>query len=193
MRPIRSPITRLWKLVRGTGLERCELQPSLSGWMLNGAILRLHDGIPIEARYAIVCDVQWRSIKAEIRVRDDVGERCLYLEKFNGEWMANGERKPLLNRLVDIDLGWSPSTNSLAIRRLNLGLGQHGTAMAVWIQFPKLEIQPLAQEYKRVEEHVYLYSSNAGAFRAELVVDDDGLVEEYQDGWKLVRETILKE
>ena len=78
---------------------------------------------------------------------------------------------------TDVDLGLSPSTNTLPIRRLNLAIGASHTIQAAWVVFPELSVQKAAQTYTRVDEFTYRYSS--GTFEAELGVDDDGLVTSY--------------
>jgi hypothetical protein len=56
--------------------------------------------------------------------------------------------------------------------------------IAAWVRFPDLTLQPLAQEYKRISELHYRYSSNAGKFVAEIVVDEEGLVLNYEGLWR---------
>ena len=184
MKQITGGIARLWKLIQGIGLERFELRPSDDGWILRGVILRVHERIPVETSYSICCDARWETVSAEIRLLDDAGERRLVVDAYKGKWLANGKSLPLPIHCVDIDLGWSPSTNTLPIRRLNLSVGAEREAVAAWVRFPELSVEPLDQQYKRLAHHAYLYSSDAGAFTAEIQVDDYGLVEEYKEGWK---------
>lgn len=71
-----------------------------------------------------------------------------------------------MNGAIDIDLGWSPSTNTLPIKRLNLEIGQSsGELIAAWVRFPELTLQPLPQEHIRLAERQYRYSSRGSAFR----------------------------
>jgi len=89
---------------------------------------------------------------------------------------------------IDIDLGWSPSTNTLPIKRLKLEIGQtSGEFIAAWVHFPELTLQPLPQEYVRLTDRQYRYSSRSGAFVANLSVDDDDLVLDYEGFWERVR------
>jgi len=183
----KAPVVRLWKMLQGTGLERFELQPEAASWILRGTILHLHDDRPIEVRYSIECDSGWRTVNAGIALRDGGRERSLRLEVSGGHWIANGAPRPQVDGCVDIDLGWSPSTNTLPIRRLNLEIGaKSGPIVAAWVKFPELALEPLLQEYLRVAERAYLYSSRGGTFTANLKVDEHGMVEEYEGFWKRV-------
>jgi hypothetical protein len=84
-----------------------------------------------------------------------------------------------LKGCTDIDLGCSPSTNTLPIRRLRLGIGASSTIQAAWVRFPALVVVKAAQTYTRLDEFTYRYES--GDFSAELTADEDGLVASYAD------------
>ena len=90
---------------------------------------------------------------------------------------------------VDVDLGWTPFTNTLPIRRLSLAVGQKsGPVTAAWVRFPDLGLEPLTQEYERTAARRYRYTSGGGSFAADLEVDDDGLVIDYSGIWTRVPE-----
>lgn len=62
-------------------------------------------------------------------------------------WQVNGVAKPAVEWCVDLDLNFSPSTNLLPIRRLNLEVGQQAEVKAAWLRFPSFELEPLSQVY----------------------------------------------
>jgi hypothetical protein len=90
----------------------------------------------------------------------------------------------VLDGLIDIDLGFSPVTNTLPIRRLEPAIGEAVAVTAAWVRFPELTIEPLPQRYIRLAERRYRYESAGGAFVAEIEVDDLGLVTTYEGGWR---------
>lgn len=174
-------------MLQGSGLERFELKQHAERWFLRGTILHLHDNQPLEIRYSIECDSAWRTLSAGVAVREGSRERSLRIETGAKCWTANGDPQPQLDGCVDIDLGWSPSTNTLPIRRLNLKDGESsGTVIATWVKFPELALEPLPQEYQRLSERSYRYSSRGGTFTANLLVDEHGLVEDYEGFWTRV-------
>jgi hypothetical protein len=123
-----------------------------------------------------------REVQVEI---EDGGRRGLSLSRnARGDWSLDGQVMPLLDGCHDVDLEWSPSTNTLPIRRLQLGLKQPAKVTAAWIRFPSLEIERLDQSYERLAGRRYGYRS--GRFAAELQVDEDGLVLDYAGLWKAV-------
>ncbi|GAE04428.1 hypothetical protein JCM10914_473 [Paenibacillus sp. JCM 10914] len=103
-------------------------------------------------------------------------------------WWEGGTDRELgaLAGLTDIDLGISPSTNTLAIRRLRLQPGDSAAITAAWVRFPSLEISPLPQRYTRTGENTYRYESNDGAFQADLEIDEHALVTQYADIWSRI-------
>jgi hypothetical protein len=86
---------------------------------------------------------------------------------------------------VDLDLSFSPSTNLIPIRRLDLAPGQQGEARAAWLQFPSLALEPLAQLYRRTGESSYHYETLDGSFATELEVNPMGFITRYPGRWEL--------
>ena len=186
MEPEKILASGFWRWLAGTGLERFELLQTAEQWVLRGTILAMSSSAA-EARYEIVCDAQFRTQRVQIVLCDAGGERRLEVTAENGRWSANGHEAPSVRGAIDVDLGWSPSTNTLPIRRLGLEVGQSsGEFTAAWVRFPELVLEPLPQEYRRLSEREYLYMSRGGAFQAKLLVDDHGLVVDYEGFWRRV-------
>ena len=158
----------LWQWLQGTGLERFEFVRAADDWIFRGTILTLAADAAVEARYEIICDRSFHTQQANVSVRDATGERTLQIATESGRWYENGRENQTVKGAVDIDLGWSPSTNTLPIKRLKLGIGQTSSEfMAAWVRFPELTLQPLPQEYVRLTDRQYRYSSRSGAFHSE--------------------------
>ena len=175
----------LWRWINRAGMERYELRRGTQDWILRGTVIVMAEDFPAEVRYEIVCDDLWRTRRADILIRDKSGERSLIVGAKNGAWLANGRCSETITGCTDINLEWSPSTNTLPIRRLNLAVGKSsGLVLAAWVRFPSLEIQPLSQEYERVSPNRYRYASDGGAFVAELAVDEESLVTDYEGVWR---------
>jgi hypothetical protein len=100
-----------------------------------------------------------------------------------GGWTVDGQPVRALKGCSDVDLGCSPSTNTLPIRRLRLDIGGSHTIGAAWVRFPDLTVHKIAQTYTRLDEFTYRYAS--ATFEAELTVDDDGLVTVYSQ-WRRI-------
>ena len=108
--------------------------------------------------------------------------RTVALERdAKGNWTVDGVAVKALKGCTDVDLGCSPSTNTLPIRRLRLGVGASQKIQAAWLRFPDFTVVKAAQTYTRLDEYTYRYKS--GTFEADLDVDDDGLVTTYAE-WR---------
>jgi hypothetical protein len=99
------------------------------------------------------------------------------------QWLMNAIEVPEVAGSEDIDLGFSPSTNLLPIRRLALKVGEHATVRAAWVRFPELTLELLEQTYTRISPDCYRYESEGGEFRRDLKTDENGFVVEYPTIW----------
>ena len=70
------------------------------------------------------------------------------------------------------------------IRRLDLAVGDKAEVKAAWLRFPSFQLEPLAQQYHRLDETTYRYESAGGAFVADLKVNRSGFVLDYPDIWQ---------
>ncbi|MGH3005938.1 MAG: putative glycolipid-binding domain-containing protein [Gaiellaceae bacterium] len=171
----------LWVSSQG-GMERCVLERTEGGRRLRGTALLAVEGAPVEARYTVDIDPSWRTTDVSVVVEfagGDVREPALLGELWSGK-----ERPPELEGCLDVDLGFSPSTNTLPIRRLGLPVGEAADVAAVWLRWPDLTVERLDQRYDRIGRDLYRYSS--GRFSSVLKVDEEGLVLEYGDYWRVV-------
>ena len=174
----------LWRRLDLPGHEVADLAPSGAGWRLTGVALFAHESRPCRLAYAIRCDAAWRTTRVTIRGRLGNAPAALDLARTRaGEWLAGGAPVAHLAGCVDVDLGFSPSTNLLPIRRLALAVGASAPVRAAWVRFPELALEVLEQVYTRVGEHAYVYESAGGAFRRELTVDAAGFVLDYPGLW----------
>jgi hypothetical protein len=85
---------------------------------------------------------------------------------------------------VDVDLSFTPATNTLPIRRLGLAVGEEAEIAVAWLVWPELRFERARQRYTRLAEDRYRYTQDD--FEAELTVDKEGLVLEYEGLWRAV-------
>jgi len=196
----KSPLrTVLWQRIDSPGSEWCTLEEAPEGWRLRGIVLTEAASVPVLVQYVVALASDWSTQAVEIVMRsgDAIEPRELRLAVTPGQaWQIEREPSPNtsmrqdglmeLHGLVDVDLGFSPVTNTLPIRRLDPAIGEAVAVTAAWVRFPELTIEPLPQRYIRLAERRYRYESAGGAFVAEIEVDDLGLVTAYQGGWQRV-------
>ena len=162
--------------------EHCTLSRRDSGLSLVGTVLGSEGGAPVRVEYRVLTDPAGFTTAVHVRDLRGFEQRTLTLNRDpKGSWTIDGQSARALKGCSDVDLGCSPSTNTLPIRRLGLGIGSAKTIQAAWIRFPALTVEKAAQTYTRLDEFTYRYAS--GTFEAELTVDDDGLVAQYAE-WR---------
>jgi uncharacterized protein len=162
--------------------EHCTLTIRDSGLALVGTVLGAEGGLPVRVEYRVLADRTGMTTAVHVRDSRAFETRTIALERSaKGAWTVDGVAAKGLKGCTDIDLGYSPSTNTLPIRRLRLAIGTSQTIQAAWVRFPELTAIKAAQTYTRLDEFTYRYSS--GTFEAELTVDDDGLVAAYAE-WR---------
>ena len=178
----------LWRLLDGHGMDWCSLHRNGDGWGMFGRAVLTFDGVPGSVQYGVLCDAAWRTHTVTVNCTDGLRDRHLSLRRGENGWRVMNQPRADLDGCVDVDLGVTPATNTLPIRRLNLAVGESREVVAAWVRFPALEMRPLAQRYTRLDEHTYRYESDTG-FSADLTVDDLGLVISYPQGWERVAAT----
>ncbi|AEV81314.1 hypothetical protein ACWT_0302 [Actinoplanes sp. SE50] len=152
--------------------------------------------------YEIQTDPGWATARLDVRAEGAGWARGVRLELAAGRWrvttseqgdldaalLAAGharaglpgiEDPDLLYGAFDADLGGSPLTNTLPIRRLGLLSGEsvsHRLSVA-WVLVPSLEVVQADQIYTPLGEGRIRFASET--FSADLTVDDDGFVTDY--------------
>jgi hypothetical protein len=177
----------LWERLDEPALEICRLWEGERGFRLEGTVLTLAEGIPSEVRYGVSCDEVWETRAVQVVLERGASTETLQLRREpGGQWWRNGVRVEELDGTTDVDLGFTPATNTLPIRRLGLEAGASAAVSAAWMRFPDLHLEVLPQRYTRLGPDRYRYESGGGTFTAELQVDELGLVVEYGRWWRRV-------
>ena len=159
--------------------ELCTLTVRDGGLSLIGTVLGADAaGTPLRTEYRVFADGTGMTTAVHVRDLHGFAQRTLSITRdAKGGWTVDGAPVRELKGCTDIDLGCSPATNTLPIRRLRLGIGSSHTIKAAWVRFPELVVVQASQTYTRLDEFTYRYAS--GTFEAELTVDDADLVTSY--------------
>ena len=182
---MQTSATIVYRCLYLNGHEYCRVYLHSECWHLTGTAVFVRDNGPTRLHYDLECDATWHTQKVAVQgsVGDDQIDLAIEVNSDNS-WCLNDSDQPDVFGCVDIDLNFSPSTNLLPIRRLNLAVGQQATVKAAWLRFPSFKLEPLEQTYTRVAEDKYLYESGGGRFSAELTVNEFGLVTNYPGIWE---------
>jgi uncharacterized protein len=136
--------------------------------------------------YLVICDARWHTLAG--RIKGWIGDTPVDLAidaDGEGRWRINGHDAPDVVGCLDLDLSFSPSTNLLPVRRLDLPIGASADVRSAWLRVPELRLEPLHQRYVRLAERTYQYESPSHDFTAEIHVNEAGLVVHYSGLWEV--------
>lgn len=176
-----------WRRLDVEGHDCCRLLRVDDGWAIEGVATFLHESQPTCLRYRVSCDTGWRTRNAT--VSGWLGDKPIEMEigrSVQGAWQLNGVDQDAPAELVDLDLGFTPATNILPIRRLALTVGQETAAPAAYLAFPALRLEQLDQNYHRLDDSRCAYAAPRFDYEATLVVAETGFITSYPSLWEAV-------
>lgn len=158
-----------WSSWDGSGHELLRLGYETGGWTADGVVSG------VDVHYVVRTDEQWR-VRQFLLFRDQEEPDLWLGVNPAGQWgEVNGAHRPELDGCIDLDLGCTPFTNTLPIKRLLLEVGETAETLAARVDEETLEVRPERQTYTRLAERRYRYRDGSG-LEAELDVDDHDLV-----------------
>lgn len=182
--------TPIWNKAReGVGLEHLLLTEHAADSVVL-AFDEQHD--PFRLTYRLTWDESWRLRDANMVVTTDRFTRSMTLKTDGrGHWRdGDGRAITELDGCIDIDIWPTPFTNSFPIRREPMAVGERRQFHVAWVSAPELTVHPQPQAYTRLADRLYLFENLDGSgFRAELPTDEDGIVLDYPELFRRVKET----
>lgn len=170
----------LWRRLDRPGHDRARLWPESDLWQIEGTAVWLDARGPARLSYLVTCGPDW--VTRAARVQGHVGEGVLSVSihrDAQGNWRMNGEAVPEVSGLQDVDLGFTPATNTLPVRRLTAAGLAGADIAAAWLDLGDFHLKPLPQHYERRDRAQWLYTSPTHEVRACLAVDRHGLITDY--------------
>ena len=127
----------LWFCAALRSAEHFSLQRIDNKWTLAGDVALLVDGIPGHVRYGVTASADWIVERTSIDFAIGGRRRVFEIVQADGVWTVDGQVRLDLAGCTDIDLGWTPATNTVPLRRLEVDVGEHADIRAVWVRFPE--------------------------------------------------------
>lgn len=186
MRPASSSV--MWMMLHTPGHDACRFTCGRDGFALDGCAAFAHEGMACAVRYAVRGDADWQTRSG--RVSGFLGGETVDIaveRAADGRWFLNGKEQGAVAGQRDLDLGFTPATNLIALRRFALRPGESVAAPAAYLLFPETKLDDLGltlleQSYARLDESRYDYSGPH--YRATLTVDQTGFVVDYPGLWR---------
>ena len=136
--------------------------------------------------YDVVCDEAWITRRGS--VRGWLGERdvdLVIVRTATGVWSMNDVVVTGLDECFDLDLGFTPATNALQLRRVGLANGQAIDVPVAWLDVAGGTLTLLRQRYARRSETTYWYEAPRFDYAAALDVAPNGFVRVYPRLWEM--------
>jgi hypothetical protein len=180
--------TIIWRRLDTPGHDTCRLARTDGGWRLEGMAVYRHEGVPASLAYTLDCDNAWWAREGLVRGWMGVHSIDFHVTRTAaGVWTINGRREPGLENCIDLDLGFTPSTNLTQLRRVALEVGQAADVPVAWLDVSAGTLDLLHQRYERRSAEVYRYEAPRFDYYAELLVNMAGFVEKYPNLWEVER------
>jgi hypothetical protein len=181
--PAERPLIVLWQsqwseLAASNAFEHVLVHPGYA----NGIIVGFDDTpLPFRIQYEIEWDENWCTREVEIDVAMGGRAHGFHLSVDEHANWYNGEGREI-GRLAgcrDVDIWPTPFTNTLAIRRLQLGAGDRQEIDVAYIDALAGELMQKRQVYTALPGGDYQFESRESGFTARLAVDEYGLIVDY--------------
>lgn len=186
----------LWRGVDEWRAEACFHELTSEGVRGSGTQIGA-DPVPYRLEYRLDASPGWLTRTLEVAVEGEGWSRRLRLKHDGrGAWRCRAEASGAapglpppgiddpgdLDGALDCDLGRSPLTNVMPIRRhsLHSDPGEVDFTMA-WVSVPDLGVHRATQRYEHVRPGVVRYVGEHRDFVGELEVDGDGMVVVYPE------------
>lgn len=178
----------LWRNLDTEGMDACQFESGSDGWRISGTALFVENGSVARLAYEVTCGSDWRTRTAAVSGWIGRKRLALSLQKTDtAGWSSDGAPLPGTRDLLDVDFGFTPATNTNAIRRLGLQPGEEAEIATLWLDTSDWQLKPLPQVYRRRSGTVVAYASPLHDFHADLTVDSFGVIENYPELWTAAR------
>lgn len=189
--------TVMWSRLDSAGMEHLALHRDGSRVVADGTVLLLRGEEPLRIGYSLSLTSAWQVRMVSVDIPGGTPRVLRLKTDGEGNWETGlNEPLPDLEGCLDVDLAFTPFTNSLPIRRLSLAEGDSAELKMVYVTVPDLHVHADGQRYTcQVDEGdreagdwrgVYRYQAGARGRDVELAVDSDGLVRDYPGIFKRV-------
>jgi uncharacterized protein len=178
-RHIRPVAALFWRKLNHPGHDSCRVFRLAAGWCLSGAAVFWEEERSCHFHYEVLTDALWRTRRAS--VAGYLGNRAVDVRiiRADNQWKVDSKALKIIADCVDVDLGFTPATNLIVLRRLSLKIGQRAEAPAAYLSFPGMRFVKLPQTYHRVGHAEYEYVAPTVGYAGTLKVAPSGAVIHY--------------
>ncbi len=167
-----------WESWDGTGLQHLAIEQMAQGIRYEGFVIEAVPH-PLAVRFDLITgeDHIVRHLTVE---RLGTDRRIVLDHDGQGNWHLGGKPMPELDGVLEPDISVTPLTNTFPIRRLALTAGASADIRTAYVDVTTMTVFADPQRYTCLTpDHLYRYESRDSDFRADITLDEDGLVDLY--------------
>jgi hypothetical protein len=178
--------TAFWRRLDVAGRDAARVSQTASGYELFGQSVFLDPRGPAALRYVLDLAPDWST--REGRITGFIGGRAIdtHIVRAEKGWTFDGKNFGMAE-VVDLDLGFTPATNMVQLKRVGLAIGEAADFDVAWLEAGDEKLVRLPQEYRRVSEFDYDYNSPTADYRATIVLAPSGFAADYPGLWEIER------
>jgi hypothetical protein len=169
-------VERTWRSDILDSTEDFTLHEVGSGFRLAGSMRILRGDHHVALTYLVETIGDWHTRAARVEI-PALGADLDIRTGDSKSWWVDGEQVPELKGCIDIDLGWTPATNTLPLRRAEESGETSFVTRAAWLRWPELTFAPVDQTYTKRGDTTWNYRQ--GSFTADLDLDAEMVVITY--------------
>jgi uncharacterized protein len=176
--------TGFWRRLDVPGHDAARVCQVSTGYQLLGQSVFLDPRGPAALRYTLDLTPTWATRQGQID--GFIGGRAVdtRIARTPNGWTLGGKEGGMAD-VVDLDLGFTPATNMVQLKRVGLSIGEAVSFDVAWLEAGDGALVRLPQEYRRVSEFDYEYSSPTSNYRATIIVAPSGFAAVYPRLWEL--------
>lgn len=142
---------------------------------------------PWQISYSLTINARWEVQTVSIEVMSEQDYTIQLSKNDQQQWVnENGEHLPEYDGCVDIDISFTPFTNTLPINRLQLTKGESKHMPVLYIDVQQGICKSVKQRYVNKGDKIYKYENEDSGFTSELLVDNEGYVVDYPGIWQRI-------
>jgi len=166
-------------------MENCLLTKTVDGNEITSTIIGVYENQIYKVEYHIRTDKNWETVFVNLKTQSGNTNELFILEKKEGSWLLNNKRNDELKDIFDIDISLTPFTNTLPINRLRQKDNERQTIEVIYFDILEKEVKPVKQVYTRLAIDRYTYENYDKSFKADIKIDQQGLVVDYPELFKM--------
>ena len=175
----------VWERLDRPGRDAALLEARAGGWLLRGAAAFGHELGSAVVAYEVQVNARLEATRGALS--GFLGEAAVRREILRDQsgWWLDGVKVDGLERLVDLDYGFTPATNILQVMRMALPPGGRAELPVAWFDLDSAALTELPQTYERRSDASYWYEAPTVPYRALLEIAPNGFVRSYPGLWRL--------